>query len=125
MTIPKVMCASAPETTAAEHVCPHRSPSATPSLSGSLGYNGRKKFSPSSKVRSDPREPSRIAREPQDITGSDPSLAILGKTFQRARQMNIDVATWVRLLRRLIPNSVTTGTFSPNASPGSEVRNTG
>ncbi|XP_038168461.1 serine/threonine-protein kinase N1 isoform X1 [Arvicola amphibius] len=48
-----------------------------------------------------------------------------GKAFQRARQMNIDVATWVRLLRRLIPNSVTTGTFSPNASPGSEVRNTG
>ncbi|ERE79093.1 serine/threonine-protein kinase N1 [Cricetulus griseus] len=48
-----------------------------------------------------------------------------GKAFQRARQMNIDVATWVRLLRRLIPNAVTTGTFSPNASPGSEVRHTG
>ncbi|XP_032121643.1 serine/threonine-protein kinase N1 isoform X1 [Sapajus apella] len=43
-----------------------------------------------------------------------------GKAFQRARQMNIDVATWVRLLRRLIPNT----TFSPGASPGSEARTT-
>lgn len=56
--------------------------------------------------------------------GGDPTLP-LGKTFQRARQMNIDVATWVRLLRRLIPNAVATGSFSPSASPGSEVRSTG
>lgn len=62
---------------------------------------------------------------PSGCQGGDPSLAILGKAFQRARQMNIDVATWVRLLRRLIPNAVTTGTFSPNASPGAEVRHTG
>uniref|UniRef100_A0A8C6RI02 protein kinase C n=1 Tax=Nannospalax galili TaxID=1026970 RepID=A0A8C6RI02_NANGA len=48
-----------------------------------------------------------------------------GKAFQRARQMNIDVATWVRLLRRLIPNATATGTFSPSASPGSEARHTG
>uniref|UniRef100_A0A452TAQ7 protein kinase C n=1 Tax=Ursus maritimus TaxID=29073 RepID=A0A452TAQ7_URSMA len=48
-----------------------------------------------------------------------------GKTFQRARQMNIDVATWVRLLRRLIPNATGTGTFSPGASPGPEARSTG
>ncbi|XP_077834060.1 serine/threonine-protein kinase N1 isoform X8 [Macaca mulatta] len=48
-----------------------------------------------------------------------------GKAFQRARQMNIDVATWVRLLRRLIPNATGTGTFSPGASPGSEARTTG
>ncbi|PNJ28915.1 PKN1 isoform 6, partial [Pongo abelii] len=48
-----------------------------------------------------------------------------GKAFQRARQMNIDVATWVRLLRRLIPNATATGTFSPGASPGSEARTTG
>ncbi|XP_047698123.1 serine/threonine-protein kinase N1 isoform X2 [Prionailurus viverrinus] len=48
-----------------------------------------------------------------------------GKTFQRARQMNIDVATWVRLLRRLIPNATATGTFSPGASPGPEARSTG
>nr|XP_019601674.1 PREDICTED: serine/threonine-protein kinase N1 isoform X2 [Rhinolophus sinicus] len=48
-----------------------------------------------------------------------------GKAFQRARQMNIDVATWVRLLRRLIPNATTTATFSPGASPGPETRSTG
>ncbi|XP_019519678.1 PREDICTED: serine/threonine-protein kinase N1 [Hipposideros armiger] len=48
-----------------------------------------------------------------------------GKAFQRARQMNIDVATWVRLLRRLIPNATNTGTFSPGASPGPEARSTG
>uniref|UniRef100_A0A4W2F275 Serine/threonine-protein kinase N1 n=1 Tax=Bos indicus x Bos taurus TaxID=30522 RepID=A0A4W2F275_BOBOX len=48
-----------------------------------------------------------------------------GKAFQRARQMNIDVATWVRLLRRLIPNATATGTFSPGASPGPEARSTG
>uniref|UniRef100_A0A8C0XPA5 Serine/threonine-protein kinase N1 n=1 Tax=Castor canadensis TaxID=51338 RepID=A0A8C0XPA5_CASCN len=40
-----------------------------------------------------------------------------GKAFQRARQMNIDVATWVRLLRRLIPNATATGTFSPGPAP--------
>ncbi|XP_021560639.1 serine/threonine-protein kinase N1 isoform X1 [Neomonachus schauinslandi] len=48
-----------------------------------------------------------------------------GKAFQRARQMNIDVATWVRLLRRLIPNPTSTGTFSPGASPGPEARSAG
>uniref|UniRef100_A0A8C0ZXF1 Serine/threonine-protein kinase N1 n=1 Tax=Castor canadensis TaxID=51338 RepID=A0A8C0ZXF1_CASCN len=48
-----------------------------------------------------------------------------GKAFQRARQMNIDVATWVRLLRRLIPNATATGTFSPGPAPGSESRTTG
>uniref|UniRef100_K9J022 Serine/threonine-protein kinase N1 n=1 Tax=Desmodus rotundus TaxID=9430 RepID=K9J022_DESRO len=47
-----------------------------------------------------------------------------GKAFQRARQMNIDVATWVRLLRRFIPNATATGTFSPGAS-ASETRSTG
>uniref|UniRef100_A0A8C5XZN2 Serine/threonine-protein kinase N1 n=1 Tax=Microcebus murinus TaxID=30608 RepID=A0A8C5XZN2_MICMU len=48
-----------------------------------------------------------------------------GKAFQRARQMNIDVATWVRLLRRLIPNATGTATFSPGASPRSEARPAG
>ncbi|XP_054982529.1 serine/threonine-protein kinase N1 isoform X4 [Sorex araneus] len=46
-----------------------------------------------------------------------------GKTFQQARQMNIDVATWVRLLRRFIPTP--TSTFSPGVSPGAEARGTG
>ncbi|XP_037674218.1 serine/threonine-protein kinase N1 isoform X3 [Choloepus didactylus] len=48
-----------------------------------------------------------------------------GKAFQRARQMNIDVATWVRLLRRLIPNATAVGSFSPGVSPGPETRPTG
>ncbi|XP_004999906.1 serine/threonine-protein kinase N1 isoform X2 [Cavia porcellus] len=48
-----------------------------------------------------------------------------GKAFQRARQMNIDVATWVRLLRRLIPNATATSTFSPGSSPGPEARPVG
>uniref|UniRef100_A0A8C0XEM2 Serine/threonine-protein kinase N1 n=1 Tax=Castor canadensis TaxID=51338 RepID=A0A8C0XEM2_CASCN len=43
-----------------------------------------------------------------------------GKAFQRARQMNIDVATWVRLLRRLIPNATATGTFSPGPAPADQ-----
>ncbi|ELK26088.1 Serine/threonine-protein kinase N1 [Myotis davidii] len=48
-----------------------------------------------------------------------------GKAFQRARQMNIDVATWVRLLRRFIPSATATGTFSPGSSPAPETRSTG
>ncbi|XP_042638690.1 serine/threonine-protein kinase N1 [Orycteropus afer afer] len=45
-----------------------------------------------------------------------------GKAFQRARQMNIDVATWVRLLRRFIPSATATGTLSPGPSLGPEAR---
>nr|XP_033779945.1 serine/threonine-protein kinase N1 isoform X1 [Geotrypetes seraphini] len=49
-----------------------------------------------------------------------------GKAFLRARQMNIDIATWVRLLRRAIPTTNSTGTYSPTAQmhtgPGSESR---
>uniref|UniRef100_A0ABM5FM01 protein kinase C n=1 Tax=Pogona vitticeps TaxID=103695 RepID=A0ABM5FM01_9SAUR len=49
-----------------------------------------------------------------------------GKAFLRARQMNIDIATWVRLLRRIIPTTNTTGTYSPStqmpSSSGSESR---
>ncbi|EHB03714.1 Serine/threonine-protein kinase N1 [Heterocephalus glaber] len=40
-----------------------------------------------------------------------------GKAFQRARQMNIDVAVWVQLLERLIPNATATGTFSRTRGP--------
>ncbi|XP_074791295.1 serine/threonine-protein kinase N1 isoform X1 [Natator depressus] len=47
-----------------------------------------------------------------------------GKAFLRARQMNIDIATWVRLLRRLLPTTSSTGAYSPSAhmptGPGSE-----
>ncbi|MBN3270684.1 PKN2 kinase, partial [Polyodon spathula] len=43
-----------------------------------------------------------------------------GKAFLRARQMNIDIATWMRLLRRAIPTANSTGTYSPSAqmTPG-------
>ncbi|XP_061083769.1 serine/threonine-protein kinase N1 isoform X2 [Conger conger] len=40
-----------------------------------------------------------------------------GKAFLRARQMNVDIATWVRLLRNAIPTVNNTGTYSPNAQP--------
>uniref|UniRef100_A0A8C5RU64 protein kinase C n=1 Tax=Laticauda laticaudata TaxID=8630 RepID=A0A8C5RU64_LATLA len=39
-----------------------------------------------------------------------------GKTFLRAPQMNINIATWGRLVRRAIPTVNHTGTFSPQAS---------
>ncbi|XP_067419536.1 serine/threonine-protein kinase N1 isoform X2 [Emydura macquarii macquarii] len=49
-----------------------------------------------------------------------------GKAFLRARQMNIDIATWVRLLRRVLPTASSTGAYSPSAhvpvGPGSEGR---
>ncbi|MGH0179310.1 UNVERIFIED_CONTAM: hypothetical protein FKN15_001863 [Acipenser sinensis] len=42
------------------------------------------------------------------------------KAFLRARQMNIDIATWMRLLRRAIPTANSTGTYSPSTqmTPG-------
>ncbi|XP_043858235.1 serine/threonine-protein kinase N2 isoform X3 [Dromiciops gliroides] len=38
-----------------------------------------------------------------------------GKTFLRAPQMNINIATWGRLVRRAIPTVNPSGTFSPQA----------
>uniref|UniRef100_A0A3B4A0L7 Uncharacterized protein n=1 Tax=Periophthalmus magnuspinnatus TaxID=409849 RepID=A0A3B4A0L7_9GOBI len=38
-----------------------------------------------------------------------------GKAFIRARQMNVDIGTWVRLLRNAIPTVNNSGTYSPNA----------
>ncbi|KAM6972322.1 serine/threonine-protein kinase N1 isoform 1-T1 [Aplochiton taeniatus] len=38
-----------------------------------------------------------------------------GKAFLRARQMNVDIGTWVRLLRNAIPTVNNTGTYSPSA----------
>ncbi|KAK1339839.1 hypothetical protein QTO34_018396 [Cnephaeus nilssonii] len=40
-----------------------------------------------------------------------------GKTFLRAPQMNINIATWGRLVRRAIPTVNHSGTFSPQ-TPG-------
>lgn len=39
-----------------------------------------------------------------------------GKAFLRARQMNVDIGTWVRLLRNAIPTVNNTGTYSPSAA---------
>uniref|UniRef100_A0A7N6B704 REM-1 domain-containing protein n=1 Tax=Anabas testudineus TaxID=64144 RepID=A0A7N6B704_ANATE len=38
-----------------------------------------------------------------------------GKAFLRARQMNVDIGTWVRLLRNAIPTVNNSGTYSPSA----------
>lgn len=41
--------------------------------------------------------------------------AFPGKAFLRARQMNVDIGTWVRLLRNAIPTVNNSGTYSPSA----------
>nr|XP_014343829.1 PREDICTED: serine/threonine-protein kinase N1 [Latimeria chalumnae] len=52
-----------------------------------------------------------------------------GKAFLRARQNNIDISTWVRLLRRAIPSANSSGTYSPvahmTAGSGAENRQSG
>ncbi|KAM6956931.1 serine/threonine-protein kinase N2-like isoform 2-T2 [Aplochiton taeniatus] len=37
-----------------------------------------------------------------------------GKAFLRARQMNVDIATWVRLLRNAIPTATNAPSYSPS-----------
>ncbi|KAK5607243.1 hypothetical protein CRENBAI_003432 [Crenichthys baileyi] len=39
-----------------------------------------------------------------------------GKAFLRARQMNVDIATWVRLLRNAIPSGSNTPAYTPSFS---------
>uniref|UniRef100_A0A3Q2CKZ0 protein kinase C n=1 Tax=Cyprinodon variegatus TaxID=28743 RepID=A0A3Q2CKZ0_CYPVA len=39
-----------------------------------------------------------------------------GKAFLRARQMNVDIATWVRLLRNAIPTGSNTPAYTPSFS---------
>ncbi|XP_037545364.1 serine/threonine-protein kinase N1 [Nematolebias whitei] len=46
-----------------------------------------------------------------------------GKAFLRARQMNVDIATWVRLLRNAIPSGSNTPAYTPSFS-GSTPTNT-
>ncbi|XP_046699951.1 serine/threonine-protein kinase N1b isoform X1 [Silurus meridionalis] len=38
-----------------------------------------------------------------------------GKAFLKAKQMNMDIATWVRLLKNAIPSSTSTNSFSHNS----------
>ncbi|XP_076121644.1 serine/threonine-protein kinase N1b isoform X2 [Alosa pseudoharengus] len=39
-----------------------------------------------------------------------------GKAFLRAQQMNVDIATWVRLLKNAIPTGNSTSSFVPNTN---------
>uniref|UniRef100_A0AAR2M4L4 protein kinase C n=1 Tax=Pygocentrus nattereri TaxID=42514 RepID=A0AAR2M4L4_PYGNA len=38
-----------------------------------------------------------------------------GKAFLRAKQMDVDIATWVRLLKNMIPSSTSTNSYSHNS----------
>lgn len=49
------------------------------------------------------------------FTFSSLRLCLPGKAFLRARQMNVDIGTWVRLLRNAIPTANNSGTYSPTA----------
>eukprot|EP00064_Thunnus_orientalis_P002274 superscaffoldBa00000159_g2281 len=55
-----------------------------------------------------------ISTQNQYSTVTKPA-ALTGKTFLRAPQMNINIATWGRLVRRAIP-TVSTNSFSPQAA---------
>ncbi|XP_033826759.1 serine/threonine-protein kinase N1b isoform X1 [Periophthalmus magnuspinnatus] len=48
-----------------------------------------------------------------------------GKAFLRARQMNVDIATWVRLLRNAIPSGSNTPTYTQSFSNNTLSNNTG
>ncbi|XP_072299625.1 serine/threonine-protein kinase N1b isoform X2 [Eucyclogobius newberryi] len=48
-----------------------------------------------------------------------------GKAFLRARQMNVDIATWVRLLRNAIPSGSNTSTYTPIFGNNTLSNNTG
>uniref|UniRef100_A0A3B3U337 protein kinase C n=1 Tax=Poecilia latipinna TaxID=48699 RepID=A0A3B3U337_9TELE len=48
-----------------------------------------------------------------------------GKAFLRARQMNVDIATWVRLLRNAIPTGSNTPAYTPNFSSNTIAHTTG
>lgn len=48
-----------------------------------------------------------------------------GKAFLRARQMNVDIATWVRLLRNAIPTGSNTPAYTPNFTSNTLSQGTG
>ncbi|KAM7372438.1 hypothetical protein PAMP_009603 [Pampus punctatissimus] len=48
-----------------------------------------------------------------------------GKAFLRARQMNVDIATWVRLLRNAIPSGSNTSAYTPSFSSNTLPHSTG
>lgn len=52
-------------------------------------------------------------------------LFISGKAFLPARQMNVDIATWVRLLRNAIPSGSNTPSYTPSFTNNTLSNNTG
>ncbi|XP_033500931.2 serine/threonine-protein kinase N1b isoform X1 [Epinephelus lanceolatus] len=48
-----------------------------------------------------------------------------GKAFLRARQMNVDIATWVRLLRNAIPSGSNTPAYTPSFTSNTLSHNSG
>uniref|UniRef100_A0A671YH79 protein kinase C n=1 Tax=Sparus aurata TaxID=8175 RepID=A0A671YH79_SPAAU len=48
-----------------------------------------------------------------------------GKAFLRARQMNVDIATWVRLLRNAIPSGSNAPSYTPSFSSSTLTHSTG
>uniref|UniRef100_A0A3B4U1G9 protein kinase C n=1 Tax=Seriola dumerili TaxID=41447 RepID=A0A3B4U1G9_SERDU len=48
-----------------------------------------------------------------------------GKAFLRARQMNVDIATWVRLLRNAIPSGSNTSAYTPSFTSNTLAHSTG
>ncbi|XP_033982978.1 serine/threonine-protein kinase N1b isoform X1 [Trematomus bernacchii] len=48
-----------------------------------------------------------------------------GKAFLRARQMNVDIATWVRLLRNAIPSGSNAPSYTPNFTSNTHTHNSG
>uniref|UniRef100_A0A4W6EH04 protein kinase C n=1 Tax=Lates calcarifer TaxID=8187 RepID=A0A4W6EH04_LATCA len=48
-----------------------------------------------------------------------------GKAFLRARQMNVDIATWVRLLRNAIPSGSNTPAYTPSFTSNTLTHSTG
>ncbi|KAJ4931769.1 hypothetical protein JOQ06_010209, partial [Pogonophryne albipinna] len=48
-----------------------------------------------------------------------------GKAFLRARQMNVDIATWVRLLRNAIPSGSNAPSYTPNFTSNTHTHSSG
>lgn len=53
------------------------------------------------------------------------ALCVSGKAFLRARQMNVDIATWVRLLRNAIPSGSNAPSYTPSFSSSTLTHSTG
>jgi len=61
---------------------------------------------------------------PSDYTEQS-TMCVSGKAFLRARQMNVDIATWVRLLRNAIPSGSNTPAYTPSFTSNTLSQGTG